>query len=230
MSEILPGVHVVEGVSAPGRSDTVNVCLLVAGDGTATLIDAGFPGIADRLKTTLAAARLSPGAVRRVIVTHHHPDHTSGLPEVIAMTGAEVWAHAADADIIDGTRPRERPVGLTAGVAALQASPVPVTLRLVGGETLGALGGCHLIHTPGHTPGHTSLYLPALSLLIAADIVRYVGGMITRAPEAYTADHVAAEKSLRSLAELDFERLLPYHGEFLGVGAGTQLRRDLRLT
>ena len=31
----------------------------------------------------------------------------------------------------------------------------------------------------------------------------------------------------RKLAKLDFERLLPYHGDFLGEGAAATLRRDL---
>ena len=71
------------------------------------------------------------------------------------------------------------------------------------------LGGCQILHTPGHTPGHLSLYLPALSLLIAGDILRYENGAVTRAPEMYTADAEANEASLRMLAGLEFERTAP---------------------
>jgi glyoxylase-like metal-dependent hydrolase (beta-lactamase superfamily II) len=228
MSKLMPGVFLVDGVGMPGRPGTVNVSLLIAEDGTATLIDAGFPGVGEHLLETLSEAGVSPDAVRRIIITHHHPDHTSGLPEAIAATGAEVWAHVDDADIIDGTTPRPMPPGMPSGAARpMPAVVTPVDLRLVGDEVLGVLGGCRIVHTPGHTPGHLSLHIPSLSLLIAGDILRYENGLVTRAPEMYTANAEANEASLRVLAGLEFERMLPYHSEFLGAGACAQMRRDL---
>jgi len=229
MSELLPGVFLVDGVGLPGRPGTVNVSLLVADDGTATLVDAGFPGIAEKLAATLLEAGLVPSAVRRVIITHHHPDHTGGLAEVIEMTGAEVWAHAADADVIDGTAPRPAPPHMPPAATRLTVTPVPVDLRLAGGETLGVLGGCEIVHTPGHTAGHLSLFLRSQSLLIAGDILRRDAEAVTRAPEAYTVDPEANEESLRRLAGLAFERFLPYHGDYLNAGASEQIRRDLQL-
>ena len=94
---------------------------------------------------------------------------------------------------------------------------------------LASLGGCRIIHTPGHTPGHLSLFLPELSLLIPGDILRYENGVVTRAPEMFTADREANEASLLVLAALDFERMLPYHGDYLSTGAAEQMRADLGL-
>jgi glyoxylase-like metal-dependent hydrolase (beta-lactamase superfamily II) len=234
MSELLPGVYLVDDVALPGRPGTVNVSLLVSGDGTATLVDAGFPGIAEKLSATLDEAGLTPAAVRRVIITHHHSDHTGGLPEVVAMTGAEVWAHNDDAGIIDGTSPRPAPPSRPSGAANAPSSmhrfaPAPVDLRLVGGETLAVLGGCRILHTPGHTHGHLSLYLAELSLLIAGDILRYENGVVTRAPAQYTNDAESNERSLAKVAAIGFTRMLPYHGEFLGADACVRMRSDLGL-
>lgn len=35
-----------------------------------------------------------------VLITHGHADHTAGLADLVAATGAEVWCHAADADLL----------------------------------------------------------------------------------------------------------------------------------
>ena len=90
MSELVHGVYLVDGVGKPGRPGTLNVCLLVAEDGCATLVDTGFPGVVEALRATLTETGIAERSVRRVIVTHHHGDHTGGLPEVVAMSGADV--------------------------------------------------------------------------------------------------------------------------------------------
>jgi glyoxylase-like metal-dependent hydrolase (beta-lactamase superfamily II) len=245
MSEILPGVHVVDGVTAPGAPGAhVNVCLLVDGH-SITMVDAGYRSderhaVLDYLESIGAG----PTDVRRIIITHHHPDHTGGLAAVVAHTGAEVWAHVEDAPYIDGTTPRPAPApGALAAMQAnmteeqrrtmeqrreaMAAAPVPVDVQVVGDERLRVLGGLVLLHTPGHTPGHLSLFLPALSLLIAGDALRYVEGKVTGAPEHFTVDTDQALASSRKLAALDFDHMLPYHGDYLAANAAAMVRRDI---
>jgi glyoxylase-like metal-dependent hydrolase (beta-lactamase superfamily II) len=245
MPEILPGVHVVDGVAPPGApQQTVNVCLLVEDHGI-TMIDAGYKGAGRHaLLDYLDRIGAGPTDVKRVIVTHHHGDHTGGLATVVAHTGAEVWAHTDDAPYIDGTMPRPAPSSeqlaqMQAGLdaeqlrameqrrAAMAPTPVPVDLMLVGNEQLRVLGGLVILHTPGHTPGHLSLFLPGLSLLIAGDLLRYADGKVTGAPEHFSADPEYARASVRRVLELEFDHMLPYHGDYLAGNAAAIARRDL---
>jgi glyoxylase-like metal-dependent hydrolase (beta-lactamase superfamily II) len=238
--EILPGVHLVDNVAmpGPGGNNSVNVGLLVDG-GTVTVIDAGPPGAEKTICGYVEKIGYPLSAVRRVILTHHHVDHAGGLAGLVELTGAEVWAHEGDAGFIDGSVPRpvvempeERiraflPDATAEEIAAvrqrmkefMRARPVKVDLRLCGGEVLAILGGCQIVHTPGHTPGHICLYLPAQSLLIAGDLLRFEHGQIFGPPPGFTENPEEAVASLRRVARLSFERMYGYHGTFLPAEA-----------
>ena len=245
MAEFLPGVHVVEdarGFQGPGSA--LNICLLVE-DGLVTMIDAGLPGSSAGILAYLDEIGLPARAVRRVIVTHHHVDHVGGLAEIVERCGAEVWAHTDDAAVIEGAAPRsgippERVAALLAAVPAEQRAAAAarmkqmnevvsaaVDLRLVGGEELGVLGGVRIVHSPGHTAGHLCLYLPALSLLLAGDLLRLEGGVIREAPAGFATDAAQALDSARQAAALGFERFIGYHGGLAVSGAGEMLSPSL---
>ena len=245
MAEILPGVHVVEGAQGiPRPGGAMNICLLVE-DGKVTLVDAGLPGSAAGILAYLGEIGLAPQAIRRVIITHHHVDHVGGLPEIVAASGAEVWAHRDDVAVIEGAVPRtgippERAEAMLAAMPAEQraaaaarmkqmseVAPVRIDLRLAGGEELNVLGGVQLLHTPGHTPGHLCLYLPALSLLIAGDLMRLEDGVIRESPPGFAADVDQALASAKAVAALGFDRFVGYHGGYVVSGARELLSASL---
>ena len=88
-------VEIAEGVlwtrlPLPMRLDHVNAYLLDDGDGW-TVVDTGFRGAKTREAwDALRAGPLAGKPIRRVIVTHHHPDHIGHAGAFLAE-GAELW-------------------------------------------------------------------------------------------------------------------------------------------
>ena len=73
-----------------------------------------------------------------IVTTHGHGDHWQALAPVADATGAPVWLHPADADMVPRTADRAIEDGASIPVGGLEV---------------------RLIHAPGHTPGSTSLLL-----------------------------------------------------------------------
>ena len=85
----------------------------------------------------LARAEELGWTIRSVINTHEHSDHTGGNEQVIAATGATLYAHHNAVDKIDN---------VDVGLKAFDAVQVGTTVRLIA------------LDTPGHTFCHTCLY------------------------------------------------------------------------
>ena len=71
-----------------------------------TLIDAGGVGSFQSLVQGLQQAGFSASDVERVILTHGHQDHDGATAELIAETGAQLWAHDIYAHLLP-YQPRE---------------------------------------------------------------------------------------------------------------------------
>ena len=225
-------------VSFAGAESRMHPAVLWDEGGEATLVDAGMPGHAAAIFELLSALGLSPDAVKRLILTHQDLDHFGSAAEIVALTGAEVMAHAADAPYIQGERrplkldprrweerlkalpPREREA-----VERILSDPprVRVDRLLSDGDELPWHGGVAVIHTPGHTPGHISLYARASRLLVTGDALRVESGNLVGPSPNATLDLAEATRSLRKLLPFEVDRVLCYHGGFAGPDARARL-------
>jgi len=96
MPEILPGIHLVEGVD-PSPDFSTHVYLIREKGGAWTLIDTGLPGASTAILAYLAKLKVEPTAVKKILITHLHRDHTGSLRAMIEKTRARTFAHWIEA-------------------------------------------------------------------------------------------------------------------------------------
>ncbi|HYK92898.1 MAG TPA: MBL fold metallo-hydrolase [Thermoplasmata archaeon] len=213
MAEILPGVHLVDTI-AP---ESTHVFLLKDKGASWTLIDTGVPGNDAAVLKYLAQQHVEPSAVKKILLTHLHLDHTGNLGKLQKATRARTFAHWVEAAYIAKKPAYEGP-----GMAPVE--PVTIDEPFKDGDTIDAAGGLIAYHTPGHTPGHTAYYQAERRLLFSGDLFFSVDkGLILTIPQ-YTFHTPTATISARRMAQLSIESLLVNHGSPLLKGAGEKVR------
>lgn len=134
--------------------------------------------------------------VQRVMLTHAHFDHASGLKSFPQVPVVLVHPKARERLQRDGVRARfvevEQEVQLDLGGELVQVL------------NLGS----------GHTDGDLVAYLPKRKLLIAGDLYQGLEGV--HVADADGGNIAELEVTLRRLLELDVERIVPGHGELTG--------------
>ncbi len=232
VTEPLAGVHVVR-LPLPFELNHVHVAMVRDGAGY-LLIDTGM-STAESF-SALESGLQSIGAewrdIRRILVTHMHPDHIGQLGRIRALTGAEVLMHRAEIAhlnalcdsggspwIDQGMRLAGTPHAVTAAIHHTLAhlrdalERVDGCTSLVGGERLStALGPAEMVWTPGHTVGHICLYWPQARALYSGDhmiekITPNIGWLPGR---DCLADYIASLEKIRAYA---IDCVLPSHGE-----------------
>ena len=223
-SVVAPGVYRV-GLRG------INVFLIEAGDDL-VLVDAGLKGSPPRITEAIYSLGRLPQDVSAIIVTHAHPDHVGGLAEMKRRTGAQVWMHPADAELVArGVYGRRFGAGGSRASETLRRAmnlrpesrglPVPTDHEIADGEELPA-DGLRALHTPGHTAGHIALLLPRDGgVLFVGDAASNV---VHTGLSPLNEDLEGSRRSLERLAALEFEVACFAHGRPLRHDASRAFR------
>jgi len=216
MPEILPGVHQVEGVD-PSPDFSTHVYLVKDSGSSWTLIDTGLPGAHAAIEKYMAAHGIAATAVKKILLTHLHRDHTGSLKAMAAFTHAKTYAHWLEAAYIACDPPYDGP-------GTPPAAPFVVDETLKDGDSIDAAGGLIAYHTPGHTPGHTAYYHPERKLLFSGDLFFVFGQQVVLTVPDYTHHSPSALVSARRMNQLSVDALLTYHGGPVLKDAGKAMR------
>lgn len=226
-TQVVPGVYCVTGLRV-GR------VYLVEGEDGVIVIDASMKGSAEKIVAQAEALGHGRGDVKHILITHAHPDHVDGLPELQEMTGAQVFASTIEKPFVEGTEPVPRPdrealKGLwrLAYVPPALVTGTPVDRTFADGETLP--GGLQAVATPGHAPGHASFWDAERGILFIGDVVFHLGPFgIRLPPPPFTADMEEDRRSLARVVSLEPAVVCFGHGEPLVEGAAETLREAAR--
>jgi len=164
------------------------------------LIDPGHAALFALVRDGLAALSLTPADMDVVLITHAHPDHMeacrlfTNADTLIAMSLVEMQFVQTMAQHY--------------GSALGRMETTPRILLQAGDLRLGDWS-FEVLVTPGHSPGSLCLYWPDAKVLFSGDLIFAQGIGRTDLPGGNGA---ALKDSIRRIAKLDVEHLLPGHG------------------
>ena len=206
--------------------------VLLAAEGDLVLIDAGFPGKADRVLDAIAALGRPLGDLKHIVFTHGHPDHIGSAVPLIRATGARTYMHAADAPLAESGGPFRsmKPApGLLRSIMLRvvfdqdeRTEPFRIDQHMADGETLPLAGGLRVVHAPGHCAGQVGLLWQGTRLLIAGDVFINILGVGD--PIGFE-DEAEGRRSQRKLAALAPRAVCFGHGKPVVTDAAAHLQR-----
>ena len=192
--EVAPGILWVR-LPMPIALDHINIYLLDDGDSW-VLVDTGLADAGSRaIWTRLLQTEFALKPIRRIIVTHFHPDHVGLASWLLKQTEADFWmsqiewlsARQAYLDVEDASSELMQQFYLQVGLGRLEVeayreigndyrglvSPIPATYNRIGPATTFKIGDrvWQPIFGSGHSPDHVALYCPEDEILLGGDML-----------------------------------------------------------
>jgi hydroxyacylglutathione hydrolase len=200
-----------------------------------SLVDCGLMEMGAYKLEALESCGVPFEKVKRIIMTHTHLDHIGCLPEILkAIPDAEVWVHKDEAEYLErgddrivwGNQMFENMIRSQYTIPK-DLFRIKVHRKLEGGETLD-LGGIEfkVIHVPGHSAGSIGLFNDDYRLLMSGDTI-YADGAIGRY-DLVSANPADLKKSLKLIASLNVDILLPCHNRIVKSGAASMVTNTVR--
>ena len=228
--EVTPLADIADGLIGL-RIVFVNV-FIVSDAGGWTLIDAGLPLSAGRIRGWAERTFGEGARPRAIVLTHGHFDHTGAIEDLLATWDVPVYAHRLEMPYLTGKMKYPPPDpsvggGLMSFMSPLYPrGPVDISSHVRPIPEYGAIPempGWQCVFTPGHTAGHCSFFRAEDRSLLVGDAFcttdqQSFMAVARQTPELhgppayYTPDWPNAKASVEKLAALSPRILAPGHG------------------
>lgn len=215
----------------------VNFFLIVNGD-TLTVVDIGIgKGDVERLERELGEKGWSLEQVKHILITHAHPDHIGGLPELQKRINAHTYIHRLDAPVVRGEKPPDnaRPEELgffsrimLSGMSQITITPARIDTDLNNDDILNDIfPDLQVIHLPGHSYGHSGFWIPSENVLLGGDVLMNLPWGLSYPPRPASPDWVEVKNSIHKVAELNPKILCIAHGPVITENIQGKINRLL---
>lgn len=236
----MPMTSITSGTGTQVRNDVyyytdqiVNICFIgTPGVGDWILIDTGMPKAAPEIKSVVLDRFGRDSKPAAIILTHGHFDHVGGVMDLVEEWEVPVYAHEMEIPYLTGEKSYPEPDPTVEGGLVAKASALfpnePIDLgeavkSLPADGSVPGLDDWKWIHTPGHSPGHVSFFREEDRTLLSGDAcitvkqdsfynVLMQSAELNGPPRYLTTDWQAAWESVKKLAALNPELIVPGHG------------------
>lgn len=171
------------------------------------LVDPG-----DDLQALKDAVARSGKKLSAILLTHGHFDHILAASPLAKETGAQVYVHEGDMEMLNDIR-------LNAYMPGAAVLPAPKDIIAEEYDDVLDVAGMHfeIVHTPGHSKGSVCLYLREEKKMFTGDTLFQAGfGRM----DLHGGSPMQMRTSLKNLFEMDSDiAVYPGHGGFSTIGA-----------
>jgi glyoxylase-like metal-dependent hydrolase (beta-lactamase superfamily II) len=234
--QVLNGVHQIK-IPAPGNASWTTNAYVIEGSNGHILVDSGWDSQESlwALQEGIRAANLKLRDIKKVVITHIHPDHYGLSSKIKQICGAQLTIHRIDADIViprykdfnelvkkvtvllqqNGVPGDELPQLKEASLWMNKyVTPATPDVKLEDGDRISNDSfEFEVLWTPGHSPGHVCLYEQDRKFILTGDHVLYDTtphvGFNPQSGDNPLDDYIT---SLEKLARLKVHFILPGHG------------------
>ena len=204
------------------------------------LIDSSFEGDSEFIYKELKFNNIEK--IDEILLTHYHKDHSGGASILAKKLNSKISISIEDNLIFEG---KKQYIFLPKDIEQkrqtfLNSSPMwkncfskssdwyPKIDKIL--KTGDNIVDFEILIFPGHTEGTLVLYNPLDKILISSDYLIYPKGVFPTFFKSFiksvNVDIRKAEESTKKLLRLDFNTLLPAHGNYVKTGAKTIIKNS----